>query len=148
MRSCRKDVKWLSRIAFHCVVANNFRFNMQMSAKEKYLAWQRLIYSIIGSRVKIKTTTEKRICSEDPSACKRLVLRRVSRVLKNVMSCFPLKLGWQSWMENPESHSLTPAKLSTFQLRLKHLQSSAFSQQRCDTHSSWEERAFGYQLRH
>lgn len=61
VRSCRKDVKWLSRIAFHCVMANNFRFNMQMSAKEKYLVWQRLIYSIIGSRVKIKTTTEKNL---------------------------------------------------------------------------------------
>lgn len=57
VRSCRKDMKWLSRIAFHCVMANNFRFNMQMSAKEKYLAWHRLIYSIIGSRAKIKTTT-------------------------------------------------------------------------------------------
>lgn len=61
VRSCRKDVKWLSRIAFHCVMANNFRFNMQMSAKEKYLVWQRLIYSIIGSRVKIKTTTENNL---------------------------------------------------------------------------------------
>lgn len=61
VRSCRKDVKWLSRIAFHCVMTNNFRFNMQMSAKEKYLVWQRLIYSIIGSRVKIKTTTENNL---------------------------------------------------------------------------------------
>lgn len=61
VRSCRKDVKWLSRIAFHCVTANNFRFNMQTAAKEKYLVWQGLIYSIMGSRVKIKTTTEKNL---------------------------------------------------------------------------------------
>lgn len=33
---------------------------MQTAAKEKYLVWQRLIYSIMGSRVKIKTTTEKK----------------------------------------------------------------------------------------
>lgn len=69
---------------------------MQTAAKEKYLVWQRLIYSIMGSRVKIKTTTEKKISSEDPSAYERLALRRVSRVLKNVVSCFPLKVGWQS----------------------------------------------------
>jgi len=70
VRSCRKDVKWLSRIAFHCVMANNFRFNMQMSAKEKYLVWQRLIYSIIGSRVKIKTTTEEKCDLKIPEPIK------------------------------------------------------------------------------
>lgn len=70
VRSCRKDVKWLSRIAFHCVMANNFRFNKQMSAKEKYLVWQRLIYSIVGSRVKIKTTTEKNPTLKIPASRK------------------------------------------------------------------------------